>query len=114
MDVATGTWFKFLREDKKRPKHTITEISESEAERLRDWVAEQGGIPNVNPEFDELFGGEGRMRVAFPMASPDVRNISQLVTALKEQGWLPRRQLGMSGKPNIFSVNTVKQKLKRG
>ena len=113
MDVSTGTWFKFLREDKKRPKHTITEISEREAERLRDWVAEQGGIPNVNPEFDELFGGEGRMRVAFPMASPDVRNISQLVTALKEQGWLPRRQLGMSGKPNIFSVNTVKQKLKR-
>ena len=53
------------------------------------------------------------MRVAFPMASPDVRNISQLVTALKEQGWLPRRQLGMSGKPNIFSVNRVKQKLKR-
>ena len=40
MDIATGTWFRRLREGTEATqKQIITEISQEEIERLEDWLS---------------------------------------------------------------------------
>ena len=113
MDIATGTWFKFLREGKEKPKKTkckplLTEISREEHESLRTWIMNQG---DINPELDDLFGGRGKMRIAFPMAGEDGRNLAQIVNALMGEGWRPPRVNNAGVRK--FKTKEVKQKGKR-
>ncbi len=114
MDIATGTWFKYLRESKEKPKKPkcktlLTEISREEHEKLQTWIMNQG---DINPELDDVFGGPGKMRVAFPMAGQDSRNLAQIVTALIDEGWRPPYKVAGYGS-NQFETKTVKQKGKR-
>ena len=113
MDIATGTWFKYLRESKEKPKKPkcktlFTEISREEHESLTTWIMNQG---DINPELDDLFGGRGKMRVAFPMAGQDGRNLAQIVSALMSESWHPPRINNAGVKK--FKTKEVKQKGKR-
>ncbi len=113
MDIATGTWFKYLRESKEKPKKPkckplLTEISREEHESLRTWIMNQG---DINPELDDLFGGRGKMRIAFPMAGEDGRNLAQIVNALMGEGWRPPRANNAGVRK--FKTKEVKQKGKR-
>jgi len=127
MDIATGTWFKYLRDGEETPKKPkckallteisrgehkkplLTEISEEEHEKLTTWIMNQG---DINPELDDVFGGPGKMRIAFPMGGQDVRNLAQIVTALIDEGWRPPYKVAGYGS-NQFETKTVKQKGKR-
>ena len=127
MDIATGTWFKYLRDGEETPKKPkgktlltessrgehekplLTEISREEHERLKTWIMNQG---DINPELDDVFGGPGKMRVAFPMAGPDARNLAQIVAALMNDGWKPPYKPAGFG-ANKFDTKVVKQKGKR-
>lgn len=111
MDIATGTWFRRLREGTEgTQKQIITEISQEEIDRLEDWLSEQGDF--INPELDDLFGGRGKMRVAFPLAGEDARNLAQIVSALMSEGWRPPATEHGHG-PRQFQRKEVKQKGKR-
>ena len=108
MDIAVGTWFKYLREGARNTeKEVVTEISRREARDLYDWMAQQD--EQINPEFDELLNG--KMRVSFPLASSEERKLVQIVNALKEEGWEPPPS-SVPNKP-MFPHKIVKQKGKR-
>jgi len=111
MDIATGRWFKYLTEEtsEQPTKQTLDEISRKEARDLYDWMAQEGD--RINPEFDELFNGS--MRVAFPLGTEEERNLAQLVSALKEQGWEPGEAVPWEGgmhSSKKFPIRSVKQK----
>jgi len=114
MDIATGTWFKFLREgeEKQEPAQIITELDQNRKDRIDSWVRKQGGGEYVNNEIDDMFGGPGKMRLAFPMDTEDARNLGQVVRVLRTHGWQPAKPMPEEGW-NGFETYDVKQKEQR-
>jgi hypothetical protein len=114
MDIATGTWFKFLREDteKHEPEEVITELVQHKSDKIEKWVKRQGGLEYVNNEIDDMFGGPGKMRLAFPMGGEDARNLGEIVRVLRTHGWKPAKPMPEEGW-NAFETHDVKQKEQR-
>jgi len=114
MDIATGTWFKFLREDteKHEPEEIITEVVKHKSDKIEKWVKRQGGLEHINNEIDDMFGGPGRMRLAFPMGGEDARNLGEIVRVLRTHGWKPAMPMPGEGW-NAFETHDVKQKEQR-
>ena len=114
MDIATGTWFKFLREDteKHEPEEVVTEVVTHKSDKIEKWVKRQGGLEHINNEIDDMFGGPGRMRLAFPMGGEDARNLGEIVRVLRTHGWKPAVPMPGEGW-NVFETYEVKQKEQR-
>ena len=81
-------WKKFTQQAKpltlNERREIMNEISQQTAEKIYDWMRNQGGL---SYDFNEIFGEN--MRVAIPMDSHDTRMLKSILRAIKEEGWLP-------------------------
>ena len=81
-------WKKFTQQAKpltlNERREIMNEISQQTAERIYDWMRDQGSL---SYDFDEIFGEN--MRVAIPMDSHDTRMLKSILRAIKEEGWVP-------------------------
>jgi len=91
-------------------RELFSEISRQSAEKIYDWMRETDGMPY---DFEDLF--DGAMRVYFPLASDEQRNLVKIVRTLSEAGWEVPRIDGMfpGVPPRRFEVKKVKQKRQR-
>ena len=114
MDIATGSWLKFLQESKKtstspkKCRQQLNEISQRQADQVMDWF----GDDYSKLSFDELFAG--KLRRAIPLRSQDALNLQKIVNILTDQGWdiAPGEELEEWERPH-FPTRQVKQKLRR-
>jgi hypothetical protein len=111
MDIPTELWFDNLRQRKRKKSHRrIDEISRAGVRDTFEYMAGRG--PQIQTEFDYLFGGH--MRVALPLVESDTRNLREVVEALKAEGWRP--PLVNPGGESVavaFPTKLVKQKKRR-
>ena len=114
MDIATGSWLKFLQESKKttispkKCRQQIDEISQRRADEVMNWF----GDDYSKLSFDELF--DGKLRRAIPLKNPDAIKLQKIVNILTDQEWdiSPDEELEEWERPH-FPTRYVKQKLRR-